>query len=84
MDFQQFKNLNLSEIEKWKHIKFTAEDVERWKAEGNFVDKLYELKMQKLYLEYLKIKLQNMLSVMQDPFTGYSPIIEAENILRRL
>ncbi len=56
MDFYEFKKLNISEIEKWKNIKLTEEDIIQWKKQGNFVDKLYELKMKKLYLEYLKLK----------------------------
>ena len=82
MDFQEFKDLNLSDIEKWKHIKFTSEDIQRWKEEGSLVEKLYDLKMKKLYLEYLKIKVQNMLSS-KDPFCSYDPISEAERILNK-
>ena len=83
MDFQEFKELNLSEIEKWKNIKLTDADLAKWKKEGNVVDKLYELKMKKLYLEYLKIKIQNMIAT-TDTFHNYNPIDEAEAILRKL
>ena len=83
MDFQEFKELNLSEIEKWKNIKLTDADLTKWKKEGNVVDKLYELKMKKLYLEYLKIKIQNMISTTNE-FHSYNPIDEAEAILRKL
>ena len=83
MDFHEFKKLNLTEIEKWKNIKLTDDDIMQWKNEGNFVDKLYELKMRKLYLEYLKIKIQNMISTV-DTFHNYNPITEAESILRKL
>jgi len=83
MDFQQFKDLNLSEIEKWKHIKLSNKDIEEWKKSGNLVEKLYEFKMKKLYLEYLKIKIQNMLAV-EDTFHDYNPIMEAEAILNKL
>ena len=82
MDFQEFKNLNLSEIEKWKNIKLTDDDLAKWKNEGNFVDKLYELKIKKLYLEYLKIKIQNMISA-TNSFCNYNPIEEAEAILKK-
>jgi hypothetical protein len=83
MDFEQFKNLNLSEIEKWKHMKLTSEDIAKWKAEGSLIDKIYELKMKKLYLEYLKIKVQNIESAV-DPFINYDPIKEAEYIISKM
>ncbi len=83
MDFQNFKDLNLSEIEKWKHMKFSSEDIAQWKKEGNLVEKLYDLKMKKIYLEYIKIKLQNMMSTV-DPFCDYNPITEAEKIIKQV
>ena len=83
MDFQQFKKLDLSEIKKWKQIKLTEEEISKWKAEGTLVDKIYELKLKKLYLEYVKIKLQNQMAVV-DPFLNYDPIKEAEKILNNL
>ena len=82
MDFHEFKKLHLSEIEKWKNIKLTDEDIIKWRAEGNLIDKLYELKMKKLYLEYVKIKVQNTIASV-DVFHNYDPISEAENILRK-
>lgn len=82
MDFYEFKKLNLSEIEKWKHMCITEEDIKNWKREGSMVERLYELKMRKLYLEYIKIKYQNILAK-TDPFSDYDPILEAEKILKR-
>ncbi|MFH1384074.1 MAG: hypothetical protein ABIH47_03805 [Candidatus Omnitrophota bacterium] len=82
MDFQEFKNLNLSELEKWNQVKLTSDDIARWKKEGSLVEKIYELKMKKLYLEYLKIKIQNAMSAV-NPFDNYSPVTEAEKILKR-
>lgn len=81
MDFQEFKDLNLSEIEKWKHIKLSESDIQKWKDEGCLIDKLFEFKMKRLYLEYIKVKTQNMLSQV-DPFDKYDPIKEAELIIR--
>jgi hypothetical protein len=83
MDFQEFKNLNLSEIEKWKHIKLSDSDIEQWKKDGSLIDKLYEFKMKKIYLEYLKVKVQNIES-QKDLFENYDPIKEAEKILKSL
>jgi len=82
MDFQEFKKLNLSEIEKWKHMKLSSDDIIQWKKEGSLVEHVYELKMRKLYLEYLKIKIQNMMAQF-DPFENYNPIAEAELILKK-
>jgi hypothetical protein len=83
MDFQEFKKINLSEIEKWKHIKLSEDDIQKWKNEGCLIDKLFEFKMKKLYLEYIKIKTQNMISQV-DHFEAYNPIREAESILKNI
>lgn len=81
MDFQQFKKLNLSEIKKWKNIRLSEEEIFSWKKNGNLVDKLYEMKVKKIYLEYVRIKLQNMIALQSDSFQGYDPIAEAERII---
>jgi hypothetical protein len=81
MNFEQFKQLDISDIEKWRHIKLTDEEILRWKQEGCLVEKIYEFKMKRLYLKYLKVELQNIKSQI-DPFMNYNPINEAEKILR--
>lgn len=83
MDFEKFKKLDLSEIKKWQKVNLSKEEIDKWKQDGTLVDKIYELKLKKLYLEYMKIKLQNDMSVV-DPFNGYDPIKEAESILEKL
>lgn len=83
MDFELFKQLNISEIEKWKHMKLSDRDIQEWKKNGCLIDKLYELKMKKLYLEYIKVKVQNIESQV-DPFKDYNPISEAELILQAI
>jgi len=71
----------LSEIEKWKHTTLSENDIQQWKKEGCLIDKLFEFKMKKIYLEYLKVKAQNIESQI-DPFIKYDPITEAEKILK--
>mgnify|MGYP006292759141 CR=1 FL=1 len=82
MDFQDFKDLNLSEIEKWKHMQLSDEEIKQWKKDGSLVDKLFEFKMRKVYLEYLKVKMENI-EAQVDPFNNYDPIHEAQKILKR-
>lgn len=83
MEFKEFKSLPISEIEKWKHIKLSDADIKRWRKNGSLVNKLFEFKLKKLHLEYLKIKIQNQLAAEQ-AFQNYDPIKEAEKILAGL
>lgn len=80
IDFSEFHEFDLAKIKEWEAMRYSDEDIARWKEKGVLVEKLYEFKMKKLYLEYLKVKLQNELSAI-DPFLSYDPVAEAEKIL---
>lgn len=81
IDFSDFNQFDLEKIKEWEHMKINEDDITRWKQKGVLAEKLYEFKMKKLYLEYLKVKLQNEISAI-DAFHNYSPVDEAERILR--
>jgi hypothetical protein len=81
LDFSDFNEFDLEKIKEWESMEIDEEAISRWKEKGILVEKLYEFKMKKLYLEYLKVKLQNEIAVV-DLFVDYDPITEAEKILR--
>jgi len=80
IDFSEFNEFDLEKIQEWENMNYTDEDIARWKEQGVLVDKLYEFKMKKLFLEYLRIKVQNEISVVQS-FAKYDPVGEAERII---
>jgi len=80
IDFSEFHEFDIEKIKSWEQMKMSDDDVARWKDKGVLTEKLYEFKMKKLYLEYLKVKLQNELAAL-DPFNGYDPLAEVEKIL---
>jgi len=82
IDFSEFEEFNTEKLQEWESLQYSDADIARWKKQGVFVDKLYEFKMKKLFLEYLKVKLQNELAAVNQ-FHGYDPIEEAEKILTK-
>ena len=81
MDFSDFNEFDLEKLKEWERMELDDSAIARWKEKGVLVEKLYEFKMKKLYLEYLKVKLENEAAAV-DPFINYDPINEAEKILR--
>ncbi|MBN1492954.1 MAG: hypothetical protein JW938_02265 [Candidatus Omnitrophica bacterium] len=81
LDFSEFNEFDLEKIKEWERMEIDEQAIERWKEKGVLVEKLYEFKMKKLYLEYLKVKLQNEIAAV-DQFIDYDPVKEAEKILR--
>ncbi len=81
-DIYDFLNDNIPELNNILSLNYTEELIRELKKNGKIYSELYKLKCKRAYIEYLKIKIQNMLSNV-DPFLDYDPIKEAENILKR-
>ena len=82
IDFSEFNEFDPQKISEWEDMSYTDEDLARWEREGVLIDKLYEYKLKKLFVEYLNIKNENELALIR-PFIDYDPVKEAEKILSR-